>query len=96
MLSSQFGKSLYGRVTNGEMADAMDQVANLDIAAMDAAMIAAGVDPATRKIFRDVLAERKREATRLAAQFRAAPANNPVSLNDGGGDPTSASVSPGR
>ena len=72
MITSPFGQQIYGTVTNGDMADAMAQVANLDLGMLDAAMKAAGVDDATRKVFRDVIQERQREAVRLQGLYAAA------------------------
>jgi hypothetical protein len=78
MITSPFGQQIYGTVTNGDMADAMAQVANLDLGMLDAAMKAAGVDDATRKVFRDVIQERQREAVRLQGMYAAADLSRAV------------------
>lgn len=92
MITSSFGRSFYGNVTNVEMAAAMRQVANIDIADIDAAMKAAGVDDATRKLFRDTIAARKREAVRLEAIYAAAP---PTSIVKTTGSGAGSTVQPG-
>ena len=92
MITSPFGRSFYGNVTNVEMAAAMRQVASIDIANIDAAMKAAGVDDATRKLFRDTIAARKREAVRLEAIYAAAP---PTSIVKTTGSGAGSTVQPG-
>jgi hypothetical protein len=92
MITTSFGQSMYGTVTNGDMASAMRQVANIDIAKMDAAMKAAGVDDATRKLFRDTIADRKREAVRLEGLFATADAKKAVVTTGNGAGST---VKPG-
>lgn len=92
LASGSFGQQLYGTVTNGDMVSAMQQVQGVDIGAIDAAMQKAGVSPEVRKLFRDVIQERKREAVRLEAQFAAAPANATVVVDGTGSD---ARVAPG-
>ena len=84
MITSPFGQRLYGTVTNGDMAAAMEQVANLDLGSLDAAMKASGVDPGTRKVFRDVIQERQREAVRLQGLFAAADLSAAVSTTGSG------------
>lgn len=92
LASGSFGQQLYGDVTNADMVSAMQQVQGVDIGAIDAAMQKAGVSTEVRKIFRDVIQERKREAVRLEAQFAAAPANAKVVVDGTGSD---ARVAPG-
>lgn len=92
MITSSFGQQFYGTVTNGDVTAAMRQVAAIDIAKMDAAMKAAGVDDQTRKFFRDVIADRKREAVRYEALFSKAPQDNKVRTSGSG---AGATFSPG-
>ena len=92
MVTSPFGQSFYGTVTNGEMLAAMKQVSSVDIASIDAALKAAGVDDETRKLYRDVIANRKREAVRYEALLAQADPDRPIRTTGSG---AGATFSPG-
>ena len=62
-------KYLYGTVTNGEFAAAMDKVANLDIDAIDAELRAIGTPDAMRKTFIDTIKARQKIAREYADTF---------------------------
>ena len=85
-----FGPEFYGLdVTNKEFADAMKQVADLDIKALDDEMIAAGVGTRTRKNILDVIDARRAQASILEKQYRDYEDNSrvnvtPTSINPGG------------
>jgi hypothetical protein len=71
MITGAFGQQMYGNVTNEDIANAMESIADLDLTEVEKQMIDAGVtDAALRKQILDVFAVRQKEAAKLRDDFR--------------------------